>query len=215
MIGGLFNKILISGPNLMSPDASHFKLYLIKDFFDAHKCGEIIAELRDAEVNAATVYGRGDSASVDERTRKAARLLPAPATLEGVSRRLLDRRQDIGSHFGLELNSCEEPQFLRYRVGDFFVAHQDGNTGMMQSEREQRRKISVVIFLNQQSEAPQAGCYNGGDLVFSEWRRGRNRGQFHLAGKTGMLVAFPSETTHEVIPVTHGERYSIASWYGV
>jgi hypothetical protein len=39
----------------MSPDASHFKLYLIKDFFDAHMCGEIIAELRDAEVNAATV----------------------------------------------------------------------------------------------------------------------------------------------------------------
>jgi SM-20-related protein len=128
---------------------------------------------------------------------------------------LLDRREEIGSHFGLELSSCEEPQFLRYRVGDFFVAHQDGNTGMMQSEREQRRKISVVIFMNQQSEAPQAGCYNGGDLVFSEWRRRRNRGQFHLAGETGMLVAFPSETTHEVIPVTHGERYSIASWYGV
>jgi len=28
-----------------------------------------------------------------------------------------------------------------------------------------------------------------------------------------MLVAFRSETTHEVTPVTHGERYSIASWF--
>ena len=29
----------------------------------------------------------------------------------------------------------------------------------------------------------------------------------------GTLVAFRSETTHEVTPVTHGERFSIASWY--
>jgi SM-20-related protein len=197
----------------MPPDASHFKLYLIRDFFDAHTCGEIIAELSAAEANAATVYGRGDAASVDERTRRAARLLPAPATVEGVSRRLLDRREEIGSHFGLQLSSCEEPQFLRYRVGDFFVAHQDGNTGMMQSEREQRRKISIVIFLNQHSETLQPECYSGGDLVFWEWRSGHDRGQFHLAGEPGTLVAFPSETTHEVIPVTEGERYSIASWY--
>lgn len=198
----------------MLPDASYFKLYLIKDFFDAHTCGEIIAELSAAQISAATVYGRGDSASVDERTRKAARLLPTTQTVESVTSRLLERKEEVGTHFGLTLSSCEDPQFLRYRVGDFFVAHQDGNTGMMQSEREQRRKISVVIFLNEQSEMAKAGCYSGGDLVFTEWRSDRNRGQFPFPGEAGTLVAFPSETTHEVIPVTHGERYSIASWYG-
>lgn len=198
----------------MPPDASDFKLYLIKDFFDAHTCSEIIAELSDAEVHTATVYGKADGASIDEHTRKAALLTPAPDLVDQVKRRLLESREEINSHYGLQLKSCEEPQFLRYREGDFFVAHQDGNTGMLQSEREQRRKISVVVFLNQQSETPESGCYGGGDLVFTEWRRGRNRGQFHFSAQPGTLVAFPSETTHEVIPVTHGERYSIASWYG-
>ena len=29
----------------------------------------------------------------------------------------------------------------------------------------------------------------------------------------GTLVAFRAETTHEVTPVTRGERYAIVSWY--
>ena len=198
----------------MTPDASHFKLYEIRNFFDPETCNQIVAELGRGELTAATVYGVGDSAAIDERMRRAARVTPSVETFEAVNKQLLDRREEISSQFGLELNSCEEPQFLRYRVGDFFVAHQDGNTGMMQSPREQGRKISVVIFLNRQTENPAPGCYGGGDLVFTEWRPDRNCGQFHLAGEAGTLVAFPSETTHEVIPITHGERYSIVSWYG-
>ncbi len=198
----------------MPPDATHFKLYQIANFLDAQTCSEIIAELGRAEETAATVYGRGDSAAIDERARRAARVTPSVQTFENVNNQLLDRREEIGSQYGLDLSGCEELQFLRYRVGDFFVAHQDGNTGMMQSEKERWRKISIVIFLNDQTESPQPGCYSGGDLVFTEWRSRRNRGQFHFAGKAGTLVAFPSETTHEVIPITHGERYSIVSWYG-
>ena len=123
-------------------------------------------------------------------------------------------REEVGAHFGISLKGCEDPQFLRYRPGDFFVAHQDGNTGLLRSEREQSRKVSIVIFLNQQSEIPEADSYEGGSLVFSEWRPDRHRGQYALPGEAGMLVAFPSETTHEVVPITRGERYSIASWYG-
>jgi SM-20-related protein len=29
----------------------------------------------------------------------------------------------------------------------------------------------------------------------------------------GTLVAYRAETTHEVTPVTHGERFTIASWF--
>ena len=54
----------------------------------------------------------------------------------------------------------------------------------------------------------------GGSLVFTEWRAGRTMGQYRLIPEQGMLVAFPSELTHEVMPVTYGERYSIVSWYG-
>ena len=189
-----------------------FDLYVVRDFFDAGECAELLAELRRAEAGAATVYGRGASGDVDERVRRAERLAPPAEVVGRVVRRLSERRGDVEKHFGLGPGACEEPQFLRYRVGDFFVAHQDGNTGMLMSERERARKISVVVFLNRQAETPAAGAYCGGSLVFSDWRKGP-RG-FPFYGETGTLVAFRAETTHEVLPVTHGERYSIVSWYG-
>jgi SM-20-related protein len=193
---------------------ARFNLYLVRGFFNAQMCDEIIAELSRAPEDPATVYGRGETGCVDERVRKAARLMPSSETIERVRRRLFETREEVGAHFGINLKGCEEPQFLRYRVGDFFVAHQDGNTGLLRSEREQSRKTSVVILLNRQSEIPEAGSYEGGSLVFSEWRPDRNTGQYSLTGEAGTLVAFPAETTHQVTPVMRGERYSIVSWYG-
>jgi SM-20-related protein len=195
-------------------EGAGFDLYVSRDFFDAGACRELLGELRGASVGAAEVYGRGEAGDVDERVRRAARLAPSAETVGRVVRRLSERREEVGAHFGLSLGACEEPQFLRYRVGDFFVAHQDGNTGMLMSERERSRKISVVVFLNRQSEAPEADAYGGGTLVFSDWRGGAGRREFPFRGEAGTLVAFRAETTHEVLPVTHGERYSIVSWYG-
>lgn len=192
-----------------------FNLYLMRDFFNAHQCSELIAELSSVPEVPATVYGLAETGSVDQRVRNVARLAPSAETVARVTNRLVEIREAVGVHFGLNLSKCEEPQFLRYREGDFFVAHQDGNTGLLRSEREQSRQVSLVIFLNGQSEIPEAGHYVGGALVFSEWHPGRTAGQYSLTGEAGTLVAFPSETTHEVIPVTWGERYSIVSWYGI
>ena len=194
--------------------SASFDLYTVASFFDAKTCGEIISELRRSPDSSATVYGRGDSGAVDERVRKAARVMPSSETVELVTRRLRDCRDEVGAHFGIMLSLCEEPQFLRYRVGDFFVAHQDGNTGMLLSEREQSRKISSIIFLNDQSETPEGEAYCGGSLVFSDWRAKPGPKELRLPGEAGTLVTFRSETTHEVLPVTHGERYSIVSWFG-
>jgi SM-20-related protein len=191
-----------------------FDLYMVRSFFDAEMCRKLLNEMRRCTTVPATVYGPGESGSVDERMRKAARLMPSRETVEHVTERLLYYRGEVGEHFGMSLTSCEAPQFLRYRVGDFFVAHQDGNTGLLRSDREQSRKVSVVIFLNHQSEAPLTDAYCGGSLVFSDWRASQGREEFRLSGEAGTLVTFRSETTHEVIPVTHGERYSIVSWYG-
>ena len=198
----------------MPDEATHFNLYLARSFLDGQTCHEIVAELSLAAEGLARVYGRGEEGSVDQRVRKVARLTPSSEIVERVRRELFRAREEVGAHFGISLRTCEDPQFLRYRVGDFFVAHQDGGTGLMLSEREQSRKVSVLIFLNRQSETVEAGSYGGGSLIFSEWRPGRSRERYCLTGEAGMLVAFPSDTTHEVVPVTRGERYSIASWYG-
>ena len=60
--------------------------------------------------------------------------------------RLTAYREKIEEYFKVSLSGCEDPQFLRYRVGDFFVAHQDGNTGLVRLDTDRSRRISVSIF---------------------------------------------------------------------
>jgi len=182
-------------------------LFISKQFFDPLACDAIIAELKSLEGSAATVYGRTASGSIDQNTRRTLRVKPSDETIELVVRRLWECKDAVEKHFAVTLSECEDPQFLRYREGDFFVAHQDGNTGLLRLDTE-RRLISTVIFLSRESETPAPDAYCGGALVFTDLRN-----SFHMRAEPGTLVAFRAETTHEVTPVTHGERYSIASWY--
>ena len=183
-------------------------LFVIRHFLEPDVCDAIVAEMKATKAVSATVYGRGDSGSVDTNVRKTLRVIPSSETIHLVTERLLSCKQTIKEHFSRTLNECEDPQFLRYREGDFFVAHQDGNTGLLRLDTE-RRLISTVIFLNQESELPgPGGVYCGGSLIFS-----RLSSSYKMPAEPGTLVAFRSETTHEVTPVTHGERFSIASWY--
>ncbi len=182
-------------------------LFVVKHFFESHVCDAIVAEMKAAKADAATVYGKGTSGSIDTNVRKTLRVIPSMKTIDLVTERLLSCKQAVEEHFSVTLNECEDPQFLRYREGDFFVAHQDGNTGLLRLETE-CRLISTVIFLSRESEVPGPDVYCGGSLVFS-----RVSSRYQMPAEPGTLVAFRSETTHEVTPVTHGERFSIASWY--
>lgn len=190
-----------------------YDLLLTPNFLDDLTCQRVIEEARTSESSLATVYGRGDLGSVDNRVRKVSRLKLRPTTTEFINHRLLEHRKTIEEHFSIVLNYVEGPQFLRYNVGDFFVAHQDGNTGLLQLTSDAERRVSVVIFLNAQSEGSVAGGYSGGSLKFSNYRLEPHCREFELRSIVGTLVAFRSELTHEVTPVTHGERYSIVSWY--
>ena len=192
---------------------SKYGLLLARGFLDRATCQSIIEETRLKPAAAATVYGRSDAGAVDERVRKSSRLTPSSTTVELVKSRLLEYKPHVEQHFGTSLHDVEELQFLRYEVGDFFVAHQDGNTGMIRLDTEADRKVSIVIFLNEQTEGPSAGTYSGGFLKFSDYRAAPGEREFPLSGEAGMLVAFRAELTHEVTPVTAGERYSIVSWY--
>jgi len=191
--------------------SDHFDLCLVSNFLDADTCRELITEMRLSLAGPAPTYGQGSSGEVNERVRKVTRAQPSAEIVARVTQRLMDHRERVAEHFGIILSSCEEPQFLCYRTGDFFVAHQDGNTGLVRLDSDNLRRVSVSIFLNRQSEMSEGDAYCGGSLVFSDWR---SSGKFEFAGEAGTLVAFRSEITHEVIPVTHGERYSIVSWYG-
>ena len=188
---------------------SGLDLFVERGFIDPAALAEVFAAVRASGGRPATVYGRVESGAVDERVRRTTRVSP-PREVEGLVRRLLLARAGAAAeHFRLPLDELEEPQFLRYAPGDYFVAHQDGNTGLLRSEREER-KVSAVIFLNSQSEDSSPDTYRGGTLVFHP--RGAAE-PLRMTGEAGTLVLFRAETTHEVEPVTGGERFTIASWY--
>jgi SM-20-related protein len=185
-------------------------LLTVRDFFDAKTCRALIEEMRHSPVNAALTYGKGEGI-VDERVRRVRQVSMSSKSTRYVIGRLAEYRKNLEHHFDIKLGACEPPQFLSYGVGDFFVAHQDGNTRLINLETDRMRRISITIFLNEQSVDQHGDTYCGGALVFSDWRTGARH---EVSGKSGMLVAFRSETTHEVTIVTSGERYAIVSWYG-
>ena len=188
------------------------ELFLDGAFLDARECEALLAELRASGGGAATIYDRDAPGSVDERVRRTARLAPSRETVEFVRRRLNERIPALEGHFRVTLNECEEPQFLRYDEGGFFVAHQDGGTGLMRSERE-LRKVSVIVFLNRQTDGEEPGAYRGGPLVLHARLISSEDERLPLACGPGTLAAFRASTTHEVLPVTGGERYTIACWF--
>ncbi|HUR83337.1 MAG TPA: 2OG-Fe(II) oxygenase [Thermoanaerobaculia bacterium] len=177
---------------------------ILEDFLDDATRASILRALENAPAAAAPVYGSaGLGAAVQPRARSTRMLAVDDELRTFIHTRLGDLRPQLERHFSVALQRCEDPQFLRYDPGDFFVAHQDGNTSLIHDDSRHRR-ISVIALLNSQ--------YGGGSLVFHgsypDWDA-----RYTVPPVPGALIAFPSETTHEVTPVTHGVRYSIVSWY--
>jgi SM-20-related protein len=172
---------------------------LIRGFLGPKAVEELLSDLRASSGAAANVYG--SPTAVDSNVRRTTKVDVSPATRELVTTRLVAEREAIAAHFGIALGELDEPQFLRYDVGDFFVAHQDGNTPSIRDATLTRR-VSIVVFLN-------PGEYGGGDFVI----HGPYPERTTVVPEAGMLLAFPSETTHEVTAVTRGVRFTVASWF--
>jgi SM-20-related protein len=182
----------------------------VEEFFEPELVDALVAELDASSGSASTVLGARPEGVV-HGARKSTRVAVSPETSERVWQELMSFKPAFEEHFGVKLSACEKPQFLRYDVGDYFVAHQDGNTPAVHDESRFRR-VSIVIFLSEKSETPAEGTYGGGELVFHGPYTGPP--QREAAGaQRGSLVAFRSETTHEVLPVTHGVRYTVATWF--
>jgi SM-20-related protein len=183
----------------------------IDHVLDGATVERIRREMRAAPGEPATVLDVEPQHRVVSSARKASQITVSESARAAVAT-LLERLQlRIEAHFGRSLNGFEEPQFLRYGPGDYFVAHQDGNTPLVYDE-SRFRKVTVVIFLSAQSERPLPETFCGGSLVL-HGAFGQTEPPLTLAPAPGRLVAFPSETTHEVLPITHGERLSVVSWY--
>jgi SM-20-related protein len=184
----------------------------IENAIDGATLEQIRRDIHAADGAPATILGSEPGRRSTSSARRATEITVGSATRAAVVGLLERLRPRIEAHFARPLDGCEEPQFLRYGPGDYFVAHQDGNTPLIH-DASRFRKVSVVIFLSEQSPEPgPPGTFCGGSLVLYGPRSEPDR-QIALAPAPGTLVAFASETTHEVMPITHGERLSIVSWY--
>jgi SM-20-related protein len=179
----------------------------IDGFLDPATHAQVLADVQRAEGAPATVL----SGAVHTAVRRTTRIDVSPETRARLRGLLMARKAEVEAHFGVALTECEDPQFLRYEAGDFFVPHQDGNTPMVWDDSRFRR-ISAVVFLSTRSQEEAPDTYGGGELVFHGHYAGPQE-RVVAGAAPGSLVAFRAETTHEVTRITHGVRYTIASWF--
>lgn len=187
-----------------------FDVLTIPDLLDDATCRRIIDEIRESPGTQAPVYGKTTEGSVEHRVRQVTRVDVSEAVSNLVIERLKAIIPQLSAHYDVHLTELEPPQFLHYRQGDFFVAHQDGNTPLVYDETR-FRKVSIVIFLNGQTEAENAG-FRGGSLVLHGSYPNYDA-RHTIPPVAGSLAAFRSEVTHEVTPIEAGERFTIVSWY--
>ena len=193
-------------------NASHFNLFLRRNFLDAAACKELRTEMCSSPITQAPVYIQGESGVIHEEIRKTTSSHPSEETITKLQSLLFAQKSALEAHFGFSLTDCERPQFLRYQPGDFFVRHQDGNTQQLEFDHLRIRRISLIAFLNDYAAEAKENCYSGGELTFYDKRDG-DADRFPLLGETGLLVAFRADTYHEVLPVTSGNRFTVISWF--
>lgn len=195
--------------------AAKYHVFTRRNFLDAQTCRDLIAEAHSAPTTRAPVYIRGSDEVIHETIRKTTSFHPSDATVEQIHERLLTQKSALEQHFGQSLTDCEQPQFLRYEPGDFFVRHQDGNTEQLEFDHLRIRRISLIVFLNDYAPEPRENCYSGGalNLYDKDHLPPDGPGPAPLFGETGLLVAFTADTMHEVAPVLSGERFTIITWF--
>ena len=174
---------------------------LLPDLLDAADLAAVRSALAEADAEASTVTGVAGRPVVYP-ARRSARLTAPPAIEALLRERILAVRPRLDAMFARPLGALEPLQILRYGPGDYFVAHQDGNTPLLYDDTRHRR-VSLSLLLS------EPGDWTGAELVFHDPDGGRQSAIVPAGG----AVAFRAEVTHEVTPLETGERLSVAAWF--
>ena len=87
----------------------------------------------------------------------------------------------------------------RYRQGMHYGPHVD--RALMGDTTVWRTDLSLTLFLNEPSE------YDGGELALES-----GSGDIRVKLPARALVCYPTGQTHQVLPVTRGERLVVVAW---
>ena len=202
------------------PSAEFFKqfgLIAFRNFLERDFCDEIREEIRGSSMAKGTFRNlRSGKDVLDEEVKK--RRESSQLSLNAAKNiigKLTEIIPTIEKQYDLQLKGVQPPKFCLYQTGDFYGAHLDGGEHEQISRDAKKRKVSAIMFLNEESREPEEGSYCGGNLTFYGLNDNKAFAKFGLplVGEQGMLITFPPTLVHEVTEVTSGERYSIATWF--
>jgi SM-20-related protein len=156
---------------------------------------------------------------VDPAGRGASECVVSDETVRDVGDRIGAVAPQLAKHFGQEVGPFEMPHFVADAPGDFDRPHRDIYPEVELPEPLARRRLSVVVFLNDcrtRSEPAAVGNdrqYEGGVLRLCSHERDEfdPRLAWSVPARRGHLVAFRADTWHEVTPITAGRRYTIVA----
>jgi PKHD-type hydroxylase len=115
------------------------------------------------------------------------------------------------AQWNFDIWAVEDIQIARYRRGEFYSWHTDGNgLRSIPNSPGHVRKLSMSILLNDD--------YTGGELEIKhgmmEAKIPNRNGPNKMEGSKGTIIVFPSYFMHRVKPVKKGTRYSLVAWFG-
>jgi SM-20-related protein len=193
---------------------ARFGILVRHGFLSDDLCQQVVAGIRSGEGSKGTVGNDQGDYVVDESSRRVSQIEVGEETSALIEVPLRELKPVLEEHFHVALSHYQRPTFLSYGIGDYYVPHTDSRDDNVDSVSRER-KVSVVIFLNHPSEKEAEGCYGGGELTFFGLMTapGMEARGLPLVAERGLLVAFRSDLVHQVTPITHGQRFSIVTWY--
>ena len=197
-----------------------FGIFIQPQALSHSECEQLCAEAQAGRLDRATVGTPSSSdptIQVYENVRRTKYVRVSPETLASLEKRFLELRPGLNAFFEAQLDGCAGTQMLAYRSGDFFRAHQDAPDDPAQPcpAAIRRRKVSAILFLNEQAKKLQPGGYTDGSLIFHGLLDGKGAQGAGIAvvPESGMLVAFRSTVWHSVNEVSAGTRYTLVTWF--
>jgi SM-20-related protein len=197
-----------------------FEIFVKPQALSRSECEQLCAEAQAGRLDRATVGTPSSSdpaTQIYENVRRTKYVRVSPETLAALEKRFVALRPELDAFFKVPLDRCAGTQLLAYQPGDFFRAHQDTPDDPAQPcpAEIRRRKISAILFVNDQAKKPRTGEYSDGALIFHgllDGKKSQGAG-IAVAAEAGMLVAFRSTVWHSVNEVTAGTRYSLVTWF--
>jgi predicted 2-oxoglutarate/Fe(II)-dependent dioxygenase YbiX len=191
-------------------------LFVRRGFLDPESSRSICREMSSAARTPAILRGSGRPDGIlNETVRRTGVAQVSAATTTLIRGRLQAIKPALEAHFHVQLAGYQGPEFYVYDEGDFFLPHKDRSTDPLTADEVKIRQVSVSVFLNDESDGLDRESYRGGALVFYGARGDSDEATFGipLEGEEGLFVAFRSDWTHEVRPITSGRRYAIVTWF--